>query len=80
MRHLPALDETPLRLAQVDAIRNVERSLAQQWFDRSLVQMATGAGQDVRSGHARLPAVYSKFAGFTRGSASATVGTDGRGH
>jgi len=45
VRHLPALDETALRPAQIDAIRGVERSLAEQRFSRSLIQMATGAGK-----------------------------------
>ena len=45
VRHLPGLHPTPLRPAQVTAIRGVERSLAEQRFDRSLVQMATGAGK-----------------------------------
>ncbi len=42
---LPVLDETSLRPAQITAINGVERSLAEQRFDRSLVQMATGAGK-----------------------------------
>ena len=42
---LPALKVDGLRPAQVDAIRAIERSLAEQRFDRSLVQMATGAGK-----------------------------------
>ena len=42
---LPALDTNGLRPAQIDAIGNVEHSLAAQQFDRSLVQMATGAGK-----------------------------------
>ncbi|MFI7279904.1 DEAD/DEAH box helicase family protein [Micromonospora chersina] len=45
VRHLPPLDTAPLRPAQIAAIRGVERSLAEQRFDRSLVQMATGAGK-----------------------------------
>ena len=43
--HLPELDTAPLRPAQIEAITGVEKSLAQQRFDRSLVQMATGAGK-----------------------------------
>ena len=43
--HLPPLDEAPLRPAQITAITGIERSLAEQRFDRSLVQMATGAGK-----------------------------------
>ncbi len=42
---LPALDAAPLRPAQITAITAVEKSLAEQRFDRSLVQMATGAGK-----------------------------------
>ncbi len=42
---LPALDPLPLRPAQITAITAVEQSLAEQRFDRSLVQMATGAGK-----------------------------------
>ena len=45
VRALPQLDTTHLRPAQIHAITNVERSLAEQRFDRSLVQMATGAGK-----------------------------------
>lgn len=45
VRHMPELDEAPLRPAQITAIRGVERSLAGQHHDRSLVQMATGAGK-----------------------------------
>lgn len=43
--HLPPLDTAGLRPAQITAITGVERSLAEQHFDRSLVQMATGAGK-----------------------------------
>lgn len=42
---LPGLDVRALRPAQIEAITNVERSLSEQRFDRSLVQMATGAGK-----------------------------------
>ena len=42
---MPALDTTSLRPAQITAVTGVERSLAEQRFDRSLVQMATGAGK-----------------------------------
>lgn len=45
VRAMPTLDEAPLRPAQIDAINNTEWSLAQQQHDRSLVQMATGAGK-----------------------------------
>ena len=45
VRALPELDTAPLRPAQIEAIAGVERSLAEQRFKRSLVQMATGAGK-----------------------------------
>jgi len=45
VRALPTLDTGPLRPAQIDAILGVERSLSEQRFKRSLVQMATGAGK-----------------------------------
>ncbi|MFC4785238.1 type I restriction endonuclease subunit R [Nocardioides sp. MAHUQ-72] len=45
VRNLPDLDTAPLRPAQIEAIHGVETSLAQQRHDRSLVQMATGAGK-----------------------------------
>jgi len=42
---LPPLDTAALRRAQITAIEGIERSLREQRFDRSLVQMATGAGK-----------------------------------
>lgn len=45
VQHMPELDVAPLRPAQITAINGIERSLAEQRFDRSLVQMATGAGK-----------------------------------
>jgi type I restriction enzyme R subunit len=42
---MPELDAKMLRPAQITAITGIERSLAEQRFDRSLVQMATGAGK-----------------------------------
>jgi len=45
VRAMPKLDQAPMRPAQITAIEGVERSLAEQRFDRSLVQMATGAGK-----------------------------------
>ncbi|MCU1589690.1 MAG: box helicase [Frankiales bacterium] len=42
---MPSLLEDGLRPAQVEAVRGVERSLAEQQYDRHLVQMATGAGK-----------------------------------
>jgi type I restriction enzyme R subunit len=45
VRALPTLDTAPLRPAQIKAVNGIEKSLADQQFDRSLVQMATGAGK-----------------------------------
>lgn len=45
VQDLPVLDTRPLRPAQIEAINGVETSLREQRFDRSLVQMATGAGK-----------------------------------
>ena len=45
VRELPPLDERPLRPAHITAIDGVETSLSEQRFDRSLIQMATGAGK-----------------------------------
>jgi len=45
VRRLPDLIEAGLRPAQIEAINGIERSLAEQRFSRSLVQMATGAGK-----------------------------------
>src|SRR5665647_1770767 len=42
---MPELDVKMLRPAQITAIGGIERSLAEQHCDRSLVQMATGAGK-----------------------------------
>lgn len=42
---MPALDRSSLRPAQIDAVEGVERSLREQRFSRSLIQMATGAGK-----------------------------------
>ncbi|GGM53504.1 type III restriction endonuclease subunit R [Micromonospora sonchi] len=64
VRHLPPLDVAPLRPAQITAIEGVERSLAEQRFDRSLVQMATGAGKT----YTAVTECYRllKYGGFTR--------------
>jgi type I restriction enzyme R subunit len=64
VRALPELDEAPLRPAQITAIKGVERSLAEQRFDRSLVQMATGAGKT----YTAVTEAYRllRFGGFTR--------------
>lgn len=45
VRDLPALDIQRLRPAQIQAVTGVETSLREQRFDRSLIQMATGAGK-----------------------------------
>ena len=45
VQSMPPLDGYKLRPAQVDAINNIEASLAAQTHSRSLVQMATGAGK-----------------------------------
>lgn len=45
VRRMPPLDESALRPAQIEAVKGVERSLAEQRFSRSLIQMATGAGK-----------------------------------
>lgn len=64
VRNLPPLDTAPLRPAQIKAIQGIEKSLAQQRFDRALVQMATGAGKTYTAvtGSYRL----LKHGGFTR--------------
>ncbi|MGH3695779.1 MAG: DEAD/DEAH box helicase family protein [Pseudonocardiaceae bacterium] len=45
VRAMPELLIEGLRPAQIEAVKGLERSLAEQRFDRSLVQMATGAGK-----------------------------------
>ncbi len=64
VQNLPALRVDGLRPAQVDAIRAVERSLAEQRFDRSLVQMATGAGKTYTA--VTLAYRLLRYAGFRR--------------
>ena len=64
VRHLPELDTAPLRPAQITAITGVEKSLADQHFDRSLVQMATGAGKTFTA--VTLAFRLLKFGGFRR--------------
>jgi type I restriction enzyme, R subunit len=64
VRTLPALDEEPLRPAQIEAIKGVEDSLADQRDDRSLVQMATGAGKTYTA--VTLSYRLLKFGGFIR--------------
>jgi type I restriction enzyme R subunit len=45
VRSMPPLITAGLRPAQITAIEGIERSLAEQRYSRSLVQMATGAGK-----------------------------------
>ncbi|RBY96865.1 DEAD/DEAH box helicase [Blastococcus sp. TF02-8] len=45
VRSMPPLITEGLRPAQITAIEGIERSLAEQRYSRSLVQMATGAGK-----------------------------------
>ncbi len=45
VRVMPPLERAGLRPAQITAVQEIERSLAEQRYDRSLVQMATGAGK-----------------------------------
>ncbi len=61
---MPPLNTTPLRPAQIEAINGVEQSLREQRYDRSLVQMATGAGKT----YAAVTLSYRllKFGGFDR--------------
>lgn len=64
VRALPELDTSRLRPAQIEAIRGIEKSLREQRHDRSLVQMATGAGKT----YTAVTQSYRllKFAGFSR--------------
>ena len=64
VRVLPALDEKPMRPAQIKAIAGIERSLVEQRFDRSLVQMATGAGKTYTA--VTTACRLLKHGGFTR--------------
>ncbi|WP_156254166.1 DEAD/DEAH box helicase family protein [Pseudactinotalea terrae] len=61
---LPELDQVPLRPAQVLAIKGTERSLAEQRFDRSLIQMATGAGKTYTA--VTLAYRLLKYGGFSK--------------
>lgn len=45
VRTMPPLVTDGLRPAQITAIQGIERSLAEQRYSRSVVQMATGAGK-----------------------------------
>ncbi|NQU36200.1 MAG: DEAD/DEAH box helicase family protein, partial [Actinobacteria bacterium] len=64
VQEIPPLIETGMRPAQIEAINGIERSLADQRFDRSLVQMATGAGKTFTA----VTECYRllKFGGFQR--------------
>ncbi|WP_375502141.1 DEAD/DEAH box helicase family protein [uncultured Jatrophihabitans sp.] len=64
VRELPPLDEQPLRPAQITAIDGVEASLREQRYDRSLIQMATGAGKTYTA--VTLAYRLLKFGGFSR--------------
>ncbi len=64
VRALPPLDEKPLRPAQITAVTGVEKSLAEQRYDRSLIQMATGAGKTYTA--VTLSYRLLKHGGFTR--------------
>lgn len=64
VRHLPPLDPAPLRPAQIEAVEGLERSLVEQRFSRSLIQMATGAGKT----YTAVTAAYRllRYGGFSR--------------
>ncbi len=64
VQDMPPLATEGLRPAQIDAVHGVERSLAGQRHDRSLVQMATGAGKT----YTAVTECYRllKYAGFRR--------------
>ena len=64
VRDLPDLIEQGLRPAQIKAIDGIERSLREQRFSRSLVQMATGAGKTFTA--VTLSYRLLKFGGFRR--------------
>ncbi|GAA4156179.1 DEAD/DEAH box helicase family protein [Leifsonia shinshuensis] len=64
IRHMPPLYTVPLRPAQIDAIQCTEASLAAQRVDRSLIQMATGAGKTYTA--VTLAYRLLKDAGFKR--------------
>lgn len=64
VQNVPPLIEAGMRPAQIEAISGIERSLADQRFHRSLVQMATGAGKT----YTAVTECYRllKFGGFQR--------------
>jgi len=63
LRDMPPVDPTGLRSAQVDAVRNLEQSLAED-RPRALIQMATGSGKTI----AAIASTYRliKYAGAER--------------
>ncbi|WP_199224501.1 DEAD/DEAH box helicase family protein [Serinibacter arcticus] len=64
VRTMPLLTTAGLRPAQIDAVTGLEDALRKQQFDRSLIQMATGAGKTftaVTSSYRLL-----KYGGFQR--------------
>ena len=64
VRTMPELTTEGLRPAQITAIQGIERSLAEQRYSRSLVQMATGAGKT----YTAVTSCYRmlKYGGFRR--------------
>ena len=64
VHRMPPLSEEGLRPAQITAVTGVERSLAEQRYSRSLVQMATGAGKT----YTAVTQCYRllRYAGFRR--------------
>ncbi|MGZ9933391.1 type I restriction endonuclease subunit R [Streptomyces sp. NC-S4] len=61
---MPPLVTEMLRPAQIDAVQGTEKSLAAQRADRSLIQMATGAGKTYTA--VTLSYRLLKYAGFKR--------------
>lgn len=64
VRDLPPLDEATLRPAQITAVHGIENCVLDPHFDRSLVQMAAGAGKTFTA----VTEAYRllTFGGFTR--------------
>lgn len=64
VRLLPPLITEKLRPAQIDAVTGLEQALQEQRYDRSLIQMATGAGKTF----AAITSSYRllKYGGFKR--------------
>src|SRR5581483_5906570 len=58
LRKLPPLAEEGLRSAQATAIRNLERSLAEN-RPRALIQMATGAGKTFAAANRKFTELYN---------------------